>query len=133
MQPTDISTARRIGKKPLNQQVDKRNIILKLRRRDVKADILYACRQLKPRFYVNESLIPTRNSIIYVLRCVKKKPQAKVIGYSLIGGRVFAWIKVPNGTQMDNRNRRVPDNTSSELETFCKDVVEEPLYNYIER
>ena len=133
VQPTDISTAHRVGKKPLNQQVDRRNIILKLCRRDVKADILHACRQLKPKFYVNESLTPTRNSIMYVLRCARKKPQSKVIGCSSIGGRVFAWIKSPNGAQMDNRNRRVPINTRSELETFCIDVLEEPLSNYIER
>ena len=56
---TDISTAHRVDKKTSNQQVDKRNIIMKLCRRGLKGDVLRACRQLKPDFYINESLTPT--------------------------------------------------------------------------
>ena len=48
----DISTVHRVGKKSINQQVDERNIIMKLCRRDLKGDVLRACRQLKPDFYI---------------------------------------------------------------------------------
>lgn len=131
MQTTDISTAHRVGKRPGNQEVDKRNIIVKLCRRDVKGDILNACRQLKPKFYVNESLTPIRNSIMYVLRHAKKKPGSKVVGCTSIGGRVFAWVKSVDGSQHGSRNRRVPINTRNELETFCSEVLNEPVTNYI--
>ena len=71
---TDFSTAHRIGSKPVNQQLDNRSIIMKLCRRDIKADILNACRQLKPRdLYMNESLTPTRSTIMYMLRSAMKK------------------------------------------------------------
>jgi predicted nuclease with TOPRIM domain len=56
--PTDISTVHSLGKKPLHQQPDNRNIILKLCRRDIKRDLLFACRQFKPNIYINESLTP---------------------------------------------------------------------------
>ena len=133
IQPSDTSTAHRVGRKPVNQQVDKRNIIMKLCRRDIKSDILHACRQWKPKFNINESLTPTRNSVMYVLRCAKKKQQSRVVGCSSIGGRVFAWIKSPNGSQQDGRGRRIPVNTRSELEVFCLDVLGEPLSNYFDR
>ena len=110
IQPSDISTAHRVGRKPVNQQVEKRNNIMKLCRRGIKSDILHACRQWKPKFYINESLTPTQNSIMYVLRCAKKKQQSRVVGFSSIGGRVFAWIRSPNGSQQDGRSRRIPVN-----------------------
>ena len=72
IQPGEISTAHRIGKPPINQVADRRNIIVKLCRRDLKGDILNACRQLKPDIYINESLTPIRNTIYYVIRKMRK-------------------------------------------------------------
>ena len=63
----DISVAHRLGKKP-SEGIDRRSIIFKLCRREVKANILKACRTKKPSFYINESLSPIRSSIMYVLR-----------------------------------------------------------------
>ena len=40
-----------VGKKPINQQIIKRNIIMKLFRRKSKSDIINAYRQLKSSFY----------------------------------------------------------------------------------
>ena len=48
----DISTADRIGKKPISHAPDKRSIIFKLCRRDLKYDILNACKESKPSFYI---------------------------------------------------------------------------------
>lgn len=130
--PSDFSTAHRVGSKPNTQQVDNRSIIMKLCRRDVKKDILNACRQMKPDFYINESLTPTRNSIMFVLRQAKKKPNSKVVGCSSVNGRVFAWVKPPpTGDRNSARNIRIPVNTHSQLVSFCRDTLEEPLSNYI--
>ena len=82
MTPTDISTAHRIGRRPQNQQADRRNIVVKLCRRDLKRDILFACRNIKPNMYVNENLTPLRSTILYVLRQAKKSHGDKVKGCS---------------------------------------------------
>lgn len=129
--PSDISTAHRVGTRPNNQQVDNRSIIIKLCRRDIKRDILNACRQFKPDFFVNESLTPTRNSIMYVLRNAKKKPNSKVVGCSSDNGRVFAWVRPSDGDREMKKNARIPVNTYSQLVAFCRDTLNEPLSNYI--
>ena len=117
----------------MNQQVDSRNIIVKLCRRDLKGDILNACRQIKPKdIYINESLTPTRSKIMYILRTAKKKGQARIAGCSSFGGRVFAWVKPAMGEQRDQRTRRVPVNTRTELEAFCRDILQESAADYIE-
>ena len=126
----DISTSHRVGKKPSNQKVDRRNIIIKLCRRDIKGDILAACRNIKPNFYVNESLTPVRSSILYVLRQAKKK-RNRLVGCSSMGGRVFAWVTQSDG--QGDRNVRIPVNTHLELMSFCDDILKDPLSNYIQR
>ena len=126
--PGDISTAHRLGKKPANQQPNKRNLIVKVCRRDLKRDILTACRSLKPRLFVNESLTPMRNSIMYVLRHAKRKPN-RLVGCSSLDGRVFAWIKKDDDAGPHERNLRVPINTQMKLDTFCRDVLHEPVTN----
>ena len=93
IQPSDVSTAYRLGKKPVSQQPDKRKIMVKLCRRDLKKDILNACKEIKPGFFINESLTPTRNTILYILRQIKREPNSLLKGATTIDGRVFAWIK----------------------------------------
>ena len=66
LHPDGISTAHYIGRKPALPSTDKRGII-KLCRRDLKQDILSACREFKPSFYINESLTPTRSTFMYAL------------------------------------------------------------------
>ena len=68
----DISIAHRIGRKRPEGNIDNRNRIVKLTRRDLKSDIINACKQRDPKVYINESLTPTRSTISYVLRQVKK-------------------------------------------------------------
>ena len=94
----DISIAHHIGRKPVNQQVDSRNIIVKLCRRDLKEDILNACRQIRPKdIYINESLTPTRSKIMYILRTAKKKGYSRIAGCSSFGGRVFCLGEASDG------------------------------------
>ena len=130
--PGDISTAHRLGKKPVNQQLDKRNLIVKLCPRDLKRDILTACRNLKPNLYINESLTPVRSTIMYVLRNAKKKSN-RLVGCSSMDGRIFAWIKRDEEAGANERNIRVPINTYMELDSFCSDVLQEPMSNYLQR
>ena len=118
VQPTDISTQR---------------IILKLCKRDIKSDIFKACRQLKPKIYINESLTPVRSTIMYILRRAKKNPHSKVVGCSSSGGRVFAYVKASDAAQQNARDKRVVVNTYSELQTFCEDVLKKPLANHVDR
>jgi hypothetical protein len=121
--PTNISTVHRLGRKPLNQQPDTRNIIMKLCRRDVKRDLLFACRQLKPDIYIKESLTPSRNTILDVLRKIKAAHPGKVHGCSYMDGRVYALMKTPD-TDADNildntRRSKVFINSYSKLVEFC--------------
>ena len=90
MNPNEISTSHRIGKKPINQKPDKRRIIAKFCRRDHKVDILNACREIKPDIYANESFTPTREAILFALRKAKKLFPSKVTGCYSRRGRVFA-------------------------------------------
>ena len=129
---TDISMSHRIGKKNTNQREDKRNIIVKLCRRDIKSDILSTCRNEKPNMYVNKNLTPTRKTIMYVLRKAKKNVNSRVSGCYSAGGRVFAWIKPTGDAAEGRRVTRVPVNTHAALETLCCDVLREPLSNYLQ-
>ena len=88
----DISTAHRIGRKPLPGKVDKRGIIFKLCRRDIKRDILFACREQKPKYYINEHLTPIRNTILYALRKAKAKHPVKVSSCRSVDGNVTVYL-----------------------------------------
>ena len=58
--------------KPKIQGEDKRNIMFKPCNRDVKQNILKSCKVVKPKkFYINESLTPLRNTVLYVMRNIR--------------------------------------------------------------
>lgn len=132
LQRSDLSVCHRLGRKPVSQQPDKRNIVVKLCRRDLKADILYACRQVKPNMYVNESLTPIRGTIMYVLRQMKKKFPDKVSGCSSLDGKVFAWVRPAGPAVAGSRNARWPINSLLKLQQFSTDVLNTPLTSFIE-
>ena len=119
LNPTDISTSHRIGKKPASQTPDRRNIIMKLCRRDLKSSLLDACRSNKPsNFYVNESLTPVRSKVMYALRKMKKETGSRVSGTSTRDGRVFAWVKHAPGSPPGSRDVKVPVNSLPALQEF---------------
>ena len=126
----DISSAHRVGKKPPTQRPDRRNIIVKLCRRDLKHDILQACRELKPDFYVNESLTPARSTIQFVLRKIRRQHPDVVSGVSTRDGRVYVYLKSQDASQ---RNKRLLINSHLKLEEFCKDTLRKPLTSFIDR
>ena len=68
---------------------------------------------------------------MHVLRRAKKV-NSKVTGSYSAGGRVFAWVKPSGETEKGRRDIRVPVNTHAALLTFCEDVLQEPLANYLQ-
>ena len=91
---SDISVSHRLGKKLVGQQKDKRSIIAKFCRRDIKNDVLIQCRRSKPAgFYTNERLTPVRNTILYTLRKMKRETNSRLTSCSTFDGKVCAWVK----------------------------------------
>ena len=130
----DVSTAHRVGKKPLAQGPDRRNIIAKLCRRSLKRDIMYASKNQPtnaPRLYVNESLTPVRSTILFALRQMRKAHPDLVVGCSSYDGRIFAYTKDPNNGA-ERRNRRHLVNSREMLLEFCRNYVKVPLESFLD-
>ena len=124
LRPAEISVAHRLGKKPLNQAPDRRSLIVKLCRREVKRDLVTACRTAKPpNLYVNESLTKTRSTVLFGLRQAKKKHPNVVAGCGSADGRVFAWIMSPNPSAPNAKNVKIFINTRDKFEDFCKKTL----------
>ena len=118
--PADVSIAHRLGPKPATGP-DRRSIIARFVRRNVKYSLLNRARRLKPRgIFVNESLTPMRQTIASVLRKLKKDHPAKISGYSTTDGSIYVWIKPPNPSAAGAQNTRVTMNSLSKLEIFCQ-------------
>ena len=114
-------------KKPSIQGPDKIKSMVKLCRRDLKKDILNVCKEMKPGFFINESLISTRNTILYALRMMKKEPNSTVKGTATFDGRVFAWIRKGDS----NYDQRMIVNSPQKLEDVCHKIMNKPIINYI--
>ena len=126
---TDISSAHRIGPKPPNQQPDKRSIIAKFCRREVKNEVFLTSRRTKaPGFFVNESLTPIRSTIYRTLRNIRKSHPQLVKGCSTFDGNVWAYTKNPNS----ERDLRHNVNTHERLVRFCADFVKQPLNTFLD-
>ena len=108
----DISVSHRIGQKPRSpQHVDRRNIFVKLCRRNLKDKLLSACRSLKPNIYLNESLTPTRSTILYPLRKIKRMLPDKISGCKSESGRVYVFLKNNESDESPRRNKKILVNT----------------------
>ena len=119
-----MSVAHRLGKKPATQAPDRRNLIAKFCRRDIKHDLLKACRAMKPpNLFINESLTKTRNTALFGLRQARKKYPKVVAGCGSTDGRVYAWIKPPNSDAENAKNTRICINSRDKFETFCNDTL----------
>ena len=138
IQPNDISTAHRIGRiNSSNRNSQKRNIIIKLCRRDLTAEIYSACRQLKPKFFINDSLTPTRSKICFMLRQLKKKFPSKIKAVRSIRGEPM--VSVPkegeritrqssaNSSSTRSETRPVTITTRLQLETFVREHLGKTL------
>ena len=121
---SEISVAHRLGPKPKSQSPDKRNIIVKLCRREIKNDVIKACRTVKPKnIYINESLTRTRSTALYGLRQAKKKFPDIIANCGSSDGKVYAWIKPPNPSAPDARNTKTLINTKDRFSEFCEKTL----------
>lgn len=117
----DIKTASRIGRKQQNGP-DKRNIVFELSQQYKKREILNACRRCKPAFYINEYLIPSRASIMYVLRKAKKKFPNKIGNLRSNDGSIQVF-PTEHGDSSGPRARPLTVNTASELDKYLLQQV----------
>ena len=123
----------------MNQTSDRRKVIIKLCRRDLKKDIIYACKQThrasgsnssRPGLFANESLTPLRNTILYSLRQMKRDPDCQGIikGTSTYDGKVYVWIR-PSTAPKDIR---IPINSKGSLVKFVDEHIKKPLENFVQ-
>ena len=127
--PGDISTSHRMNTRRNSTNQD---IIAKFCRRNLKTDILNACRKTKPsNFFVNEFLTPQRQTIAYVLRRCKREFPNIVSGSSTFEGKVFVWVKPPNPSARGAKDLRMPINSYSRLVEFCEKTLQQPLSHFI--
>ena len=116
---SDISIVHRVGVKSKTQGPDKRNILIKLCRHDLKGDILSACKQMKPDIYINESLTPIRSNIIYILRKAKRRYPKKIAFCRSFDGNVVVFL--PNNQKNSpDKFRRVVVNSKNALQIFLQ-------------
>ena len=123
----DISTTHRLG--PLrNNTPGKRNIYVKLVRRDTKRLIISTCKgKRNGQLYANESLTPLRKKMFNTLRKMKKDVPSLVKGTSTLDGKVFAYTPPINGNTRDQRHL-ISDWDA--LKEFCRLYVKKPLDNF---
>ena len=125
----DISITHRLG--PLrNSAPGKRNIYVKLVRRDTKKHIISACKMKKNgQLYANESLTPLRRKLFNALRKMKKDVPTLVKGCSTLDGKVFAFTAPINGNTKDQRHL-ISDWDG--LKDFCRQFVKQPIDNFLQ-
>ena len=127
--PADISTAHRLNSR---KNANQKDVIVKFCRRNIKTDILTACRRVKPaNFFINEFLTPQRQTIAFVLRKAKKELPNIVSGSTTFEGRNFVWVKPPNPSAPGAKDSRVAINSYSRLVEFCTKTLQKPLTHFI--
>ena len=97
---SDPCTAHRLGKKPIAQGPDRRQIIAKLCRRSLKQDIIFASKNIRSS-YVNESLTHARSTTFYILHQIRKAHFNLVVRFFLFDRRMYAHTKDPNRADFD--------------------------------
>ena len=131
-----ISTAHRMGKPPVPGAAipDKRDIVVRFCSRDDKFKILKAARTKKVEgLFVNESLTPTRKTVHYVLRQIRKIKNGPVTGVTTHNGRVFVHSKPAPNAPEGARNVRTEINSMDKLKDFCTNFVKKPLESFLAR
>ena len=130
---SDISVAHRLGPKSTSQRPDRRKIIVKFCRRNLKVDLFAAARRVKPvNLFVNECLTAQRQSIFFALRKARKEFPNIVSGCSTIDGRVFAWLKSHDPQGTNSRDVRVLVNNLIKLDEFCQKNLKVPMTRFLQ-
>ena len=101
--PSDISIALRIGKH-LASTPDRRTMLVKLCRRDLKTDLIGAVKTMKPsNFYIPESLTPQNETISYVLIRARKDFDQIISGGTMVDGINYVWVKPLMHTSVEQK------------------------------
>ena len=128
-----VSTCHRLGRKPTNQTPDRRPIVVKFCQRDLKMQVWVSSRKARiPNFYVNESLSPTRRTILYALRKIKRAHPNLVTGCTSFDGKIYAYTKPSSTAPEHSRSVRHPINSKENLKNFCETFVKKPLEDFLE-
>lgn len=128
MKDTDISVAHRIGRIPRTGGSDTRSIIFKLCRRDLKRDIVSACKGSKLDVYFNDSLTPTRSTIMFVLRKARREFPNNFGNCRSTDGNVSVWLP----TDQAGKYRRVGVNSRRALDELLDREVSRTSSNYVD-
>ena len=122
---SDVSTAHRMGLQPKSQAEDRRRIVIKFCRREIKQEIISVCKRTKPEgLFINEDLTPTRSRILYALRKAKRRFQNIIASCGSHDGKVHVYIKPPNPSAGIARNTKVTINSQEQLQKFCERTLE---------
>ena len=115
---SDISVAHPLpDTKPKNGSQPKKRIIFKLVRRDLKPVIFKACAEKKPPFSINESISPTRSTIMYVLRKAREDFPRAFGRCRSEDGSIKLWLpKTDDPESME----KITCNTRSKLEELLR-------------
>ena len=118
-----------MGARANDQKPDQRSILFQLHQPNLKSDIMNACRQLRPQFFINEALTPTRNRIMFILRRASKKFPTKILNSRSFNGEVVAFT--PSSDTQDfepgpsrRKNKRIFINSMRKLEDFLNREVD---------
>lgn len=128
----DISIAHRLGPKPKSGP-DKRSIRFRLCRRDLAEGIVSAAKQFSAPFYLNPSLTPLRNNLLYALRQLKKKkPEILKSCRANLKGELEAYTVRSQSDENTsgrpgNNLRKTVITTKKDLENFCNTLLNIPL------
>ena len=130
VQPKDISVTHRLGHKNQTQaSASKRNIYIKLCRRDLKKEIIIASKkQKKPLLFCSESLSPVRRTLFFTLRRLKRDHPEIVKGCTTMEGRVFAFTPPVRGGAKDQRHHIT---NMEDLRDFCRTYVKIALDDFL--
>ena len=129
--PSDISIAHRIGKHLANNH-DRRKILVKLCRRDLKTYLIGAVKTMKPsNLYTSDSLTPQNDTISFVLRRARKSFEQIISGSTTVDGINYVWVKPPNAHVPGAKNIRQKNSLQSALYSFCSQTLRRPLTHYV--
>ena len=125
----DISTAHRLGPKPVGPGADGRKIIVKFVRRDIKRRVLKTAKQKRDSgIYINECLTPKKRSLFFTARKLNRlSPVIK--GCSTFDGRVYLYTA---GQGEGARDVRHHIDTSETLAKLCQQFLNKSLDAFLE-
>lgn len=119
---SDISVAHRLGVRTASAQgTDKRKIVVKLCRREMKQDLLKASRTVRPNnIYISESLTRIRGTALFGLRQARKKYSNLISGCGSHDGKVYCWIRPPDANA---RSSKMFINTRENFYDLCRNTL----------